>query len=197
MQLLQRRSFPGYAPTRRLLGTLGGHTVGKGRARLWLGTPVNSVALAGRAILVAEDEPLIALDIAETLRNAGASVFSARRLSEALRLADYPDLSVAVLDFALGKDDVGEVCERLNVREIPSVLYTGYPHEHEACQKGFHLLKPASREQLVGAVVGLLKTSPGEISAGEIRSIRFHLVVAAWSKARQIMRHLTGRWADT
>jgi len=57
--------------------------------------------LAGRSILIVEDEPLIALDIAEGFQNAGASVFSGHNLQDGLRLAGHPDLSAAVVDFGL------------------------------------------------------------------------------------------------
>jgi CheY-like chemotaxis protein len=39
-----------------------------------------STPLAGRLVLVVEDEPLIALDIVESFRAAGASVFTAQNL---------------------------------------------------------------------------------------------------------------------
>jgi CheY-like chemotaxis protein len=45
---------------------------------------MNSASLAGCSILVCEDEPLIALDIANALSNAGARVVSAYSLADAL-----------------------------------------------------------------------------------------------------------------
>jgi DNA-binding response OmpR family regulator len=50
-------------------------------------------ALSGYSILIVEDEPLIALSIAQSLTSAGASVFSAHNLHDGMRLAGYPDLS--------------------------------------------------------------------------------------------------------
>jgi DNA-binding response OmpR family regulator len=41
-------------------------------------------SLKGRLILIAEDEPLIALDIAQAFENEGAKVIRARTLNEAL-----------------------------------------------------------------------------------------------------------------
>jgi PleD family two-component response regulator len=49
------------------------------------GTSMNNLALSGRSILVVEDEPLVALDLRETLERAGAYVFAATHLSHALR----------------------------------------------------------------------------------------------------------------
>jgi hypothetical protein len=45
---------------------------------------VDSVSLAGRSILIVEDEPLIALNIAESFHNAGASVMTAHRLQDVI-----------------------------------------------------------------------------------------------------------------
>ena len=117
---------------------------------------VNRGTLAGRCILVLEDEPLIALEIVACLREAGASVFSARCLRDALPLADHPDLTAAVLDFGLRDGDAGAVCERLSTRDIPFVLYSGYVHTHAACRKGTHLRKPASRDELLAALSHLI-----------------------------------------
>jgi len=106
---------------------------------------VRGLALAGRSVLVVEDEPLIAIEIRDSLRSAGATVFVSHCPKEALQLADYPALSAAVLDFGLRDDEAGAVCERLNARDIPFVLYTGSSDGHEACRKGLPLAKPASR----------------------------------------------------
>ena len=93
----------------------------------------------------------------ESLRGAGASVFTAHCLHDALPLADHPDLSAAVLDFGLSDGDAGGLCERLSVRSIPFVLYSGYQHGHAGCRNGVHLAKPASSAELIGAVARLLQ----------------------------------------
>src|SRR2546423_6457380 len=98
--------------------------------------------LAGRSILIVEDEPLIALDITEGFRSAGASVLSAHNLQDGLRLAGHPDLSAAVLDFGLPDAEGTALCERLRDRQIPFVLHTGYQHTNEACHAGELVLKP-------------------------------------------------------
>jgi hypothetical protein len=67
-----------------------------------------------------------------------------------------PRLVAAVLDFGLRDGDTGVLCERLNARDIPFVLYTGYQHVHEACSKGVRLSKPASAEELLSVVGGLV-----------------------------------------
>jgi DNA-binding response OmpR family regulator len=58
-------------------------------------------SLVGRSILVIEDEPLIALDVGECFRRAGAFVLAAFNLRDGLRLAGDADLSAAVVDLKL------------------------------------------------------------------------------------------------
>jgi hypothetical protein len=53
-------------------------------------------SLAGRTVLIVEDEPLIALDIVTSFRAAGASAVAARSLAEAHRHIEQKDLSAAV-----------------------------------------------------------------------------------------------------
>jgi len=77
--------------------------------------------LVGRSILIVEDEPLIALDIRRSFEAAGARVVVMRTLQTALAAVEDPDLSAAILDHALGKDDSSQLCERLKERDIPFV----------------------------------------------------------------------------
>ena len=82
--------------------------------------------LTGRLILIAEDEPLIALDVKQTFEEEGAKVIVARTLDDALRGVEHPALSAAVLDYALGDGDSSGICERMKERKIPFIVYTGY-----------------------------------------------------------------------
>ena len=91
-----------------------------------VGFTVNNHALAGRSILVVEDEPVIALQLETQLNAAGARVYSAGRLRDALYMAEHPALSAAVLDFRLGADNSSAVCRRLADLGIPFVFYTGF-----------------------------------------------------------------------
>jgi len=116
--------------------------------------------LRGRSILVVEDEPLIALDIVDCFRQAGASVYSAQNLRDGLRLAHHPDLSAAVVDFGLGDGDGAGLCELLKERGVPFVLHTGYSHPGEVCQPGVLIPKPAAPVELVKTVEGLLRNLP-------------------------------------
>jgi DNA-binding response OmpR family regulator len=87
---------------------------------------MNTASLAGRLILVCEDEPLIAIDIADAFTKAGARVVTARSLREALVAADDGALSAAILDHVLQDGDSSELCDRLKERNIPFMLYSGF-----------------------------------------------------------------------
>ena len=112
--------------------------------------------LKGRWILVVEDQPLVALDIVDSLAKAGASVLNATTLQEGLRLAEHPQLSAAILDLALGEHDCVPLCIRLSDRRIPFVIYTGYPEVPAACRAGVIISKPAAHEVLLGALAQML-----------------------------------------
>jgi CheY-like chemotaxis protein len=109
-----------------------------------------------RWILVVEDQPLVALAIANRFSQAGASVLSAGTLQEGLRLAEHPHLSAAILDLALGEHDCVPLCIRLSDRHIPFVIYTGYSEVPAACRAGVIVPKPATPDTLLGALAQLL-----------------------------------------
>lgn len=116
--------------------------------------------LAGRSILVVEDEPLIAMDVAHSLQTAGASVSVARTLSDALNKVEAPGLSAAVLDHRLKDGDSSQICDRLDARNIPFVVYSGYPKLDGPCSEGKQVSKPVRPEELVVAVVDVLRDRP-------------------------------------
>jgi CheY-like chemotaxis protein len=111
--------------------------------------------LLGRSILVIEDEPLIAMDVAELLKGAGAEVSEARTLRDALSKIEQPNLSAAVVDHRLQGDDSSQICDMLDRRRIPFVLYSGLDHVEGPCREGEHVRKPSRPDELVGAIVHL------------------------------------------
>jgi CheY-like chemotaxis protein len=109
--------------------------------------------LAGRPILVVEDEPIIAMEVVQGLQAAGASVSQARTLSDALCEVECPRLSPAVLDHALSDGDASQICDRLDQPNIPFVVYSGYNYVDGPCSEGEHVRKPVRPSVLVQAVV--------------------------------------------
>jgi DNA-binding NtrC family response regulator len=112
--------------------------------------------LTGCVILVVDEEPLVALDIAQCLQSAGASVQTAHCLADGLCLAEHRDLSAAVLDYRFSDGEGTVLCERLKELNVPFVLHTGYAQIEGACGSGLMLPKPATRGQLISAVMRIL-----------------------------------------
>jgi len=113
-------------------------------------------SLTQRSILVVEDEPLIALDIETALRRAGARVITANTLRRAIVLVEEDGLSGAIVDHALRDGDSSQLCERLQERAVPFVIYSGYSDTKGACAKAPHLPKPANPDELVEKIADLL-----------------------------------------
>ena len=83
-------------------------------------------SLEGHAILVVEDQPLIALDITQEIEAAGAAVTTTNTLKHALILVEHDGLCGAILDHALGDGDSSLLCSRLMERGIPFLIYSGH-----------------------------------------------------------------------
>ena len=113
--------------------------------------------LAGRVILLVEDEPLIALEMDKALRVAGAKVVSAGFLESGLCSTEHPQLSAAVVDLHLGDGNGSALCRRLRQRGVPFVVHTGYPRMMDWEWPGATVIcKPAHPDRIVSALVQLL-----------------------------------------
>ncbi|MFZ5677119.1 MAG: response regulator [Pseudomonadota bacterium] len=81
-------------------------------------------------ILVAEDEPLVALMIAELISALGYQVVGPHAdLREALRATETHDLAAAILDVNLAGTFVYPLADRLRSRGVPFFFITGYGPE--------------------------------------------------------------------
>jgi CheY-like chemotaxis protein len=120
---------------------------------------MENLALSGRSILVVEDEPLIALDLRQSLESAGAYVFASTQHPHALQLAGHPDLSAAVLDYRLGQEDTSAICARLEERGVPFMFYSGYDDMRKQWPHAVRVPKPASPPELIQAVKEMLRSS--------------------------------------
>ena len=126
--------------------------------RLSSGFKMDDSALGGRSILVVEDEPFAALYVETELRDAGARVYGAHQIRDALLMAEHPALSAAVIAQRLGNNDTAAVCRRLAHLGIPFMFHTRHDAT-EVRQKWPDapvVLKPASSKELVGTVAGML-----------------------------------------
>ena len=112
--------------------------------------------LEGRSILIVEDEPLIALDIAQAFEPTGAELTTTTTLRHGLALAQHHDLSAAILDHALPDGDCSKLCELLMQRGIPFIVYSGFGPAADTCKDAPHLSKPAEPEVLVTLLQDLI-----------------------------------------
>jgi CheY-like chemotaxis protein len=88
--------------------------------------------LAGRKVLVVEDEFFVAEDLSELLRSAGAEIVGpVSTLPAALQLVERsiaPD--AAILDINLAGEPVYALAEELERRGVPMMFLTGYAAEN-------------------------------------------------------------------
>lgn len=113
-----------------------------------------------RRVLIIEDEPLVALDIATLLEEADYDVVgTASTVGEALDFIRRPGIDMALLDGNLKGEPVDEVAHALDHSRIPFLFVSGYGEQH--LPKDFAnrpiLTKPFSSSQLVDGAAGLLK----------------------------------------
>ena len=118
--------------------------------------------LSGKRFLIVEDEPLVALDIADTLVSAGAEVIgSLGSAKEALAAIESWQMDAALLDGNLHGQPVDEIAVALTRRNVPFVFVTGYGRE--ALPKAFRsvgiLSKPFGQPQLIEAAARLVERS--------------------------------------
>ncbi|MCB0323042.1 MAG: response regulator [Bdellovibrionales bacterium] len=83
--------------------------------------------LRGKRVLVVEDSVLVAMDIAETLIDAGFSVVGpAANIAACQGLLGEHEVDCAVLDVNLNGEMVYPLAEQLEDRKIPFTFLTGY-----------------------------------------------------------------------
>lgn len=120
--------------------------------------------LAGRRILLVEDEPVVRLELAAALAQAGATVVGpAGSLDEATRLAMESRLDAALLDVNLNGQVAAPLAQRLRDQGVRVVFLTGYgsldllPAELRDLP---HLQKPVETAEVAALVAGLTDAEP-------------------------------------
>ena len=122
--------------------------------------PATQGTLQNCRILVAEDEYLIAVEIAETLSDAGAEALGpVPGVGDAVCLiAAEGRIDGALLDVNLGGEAIGPVVDALLARSVPLALATGY--DAGAIPRAYAHLprceKPASGRDLARALAQVL-----------------------------------------
>lgn len=118
--------------------------------------------LAGRRVMVVEDEPLEAIDCCDELRDAGAEIVGPyTSVAEALRHVDDAQIDVALLDYALADQNSEQLQSALERRKIPFVVLTGYPRVLVRRDEDQPVLtKPIPTDQLCMALNAALSGDP-------------------------------------
>ena len=112
-------------------------------------------------VLVVEDEPLIAFDVADHLREAGFEVVGpVASVSAALKLLESEGCDLAVLDVNLGRETASPVADALRAKSLPFVALSGYSSEQvpEIFQQAPMLTKPVEPKKLVHVLRGCLES---------------------------------------
>ena len=85
--------------------------------------------LAGKRILIVEDEPLIALDLeSAVIDHNGIVVGPVDSIPQATLFVETEAIDGAILDMRLGGDLALPVAQRLHARQIPFIIHSGQAH---------------------------------------------------------------------
>ncbi|BBD97036.1 PAS domain S-box protein [Sphingobium amiense] len=127
--------------------------------------------LAGRSVLIIEDEPLVAMEIADLLEERGARVSGiAASQMEALAAIADGGIDAALLDGNLQGRSVETVAAALAEAAIPFAFVTGYGRENlpDGFERHMILTKPFSRDALLRCAAMLFAGHPTDVPAGII-----------------------------
>lgn len=114
--------------------------------------------IAGKKVLVVEDEPLVAMALEDMLADLGVQVIGpAADAASALALLEGESVDAAVLDVNLGDHRSDAVADWLSARRIPFVLATGYGTASSGTDARAILIKPYRTDQLTDALSNLLR----------------------------------------
>jgi CheY-like chemotaxis protein len=116
--------------------------------------------LAGKRVLLVEDEPTVAMMVEDMLADLGCEpVGPALRIEEALRLARTAPFDLAVLDVNMSGRGSGDVADEIAARGIPFLFATGYGRTGlpERWASAIVLQKPYTEAELAEAMERCLK----------------------------------------
>jgi len=126
-------------------------------------------ALADRRVLIVEDEPFIAFDLADAIETAGGIVVGpAASVREALALIATERVEAAILDVNLPDGDVGPVISALADEGILLLVHTGAGLTPELRSQYPDLrvfTKPTPPPLLAHVIAASLAAGPGRTSS--------------------------------
>jgi len=121
--------------------------------------------VVGKTILVVDDEPMVLSAVGRLLRTCGYEVLLAAGALDAWQCAAVSDVDIVLLDSRLRGITSSECLAGLRERGIgaPTISFSGCPAEPdafgampEADRPHLHVMKPATRQELVRAVERVL-----------------------------------------
>lgn len=114
--------------------------------------------LAGKLVLVIEDEAIIAAMVEDMLTELGAVIVGpAGTLAKAVELATRDSIDVALLDVNIRSEKIDPVVDTLRRRGVPFVLATGYGAAAGAAMDGAPVVeKPFTRDRLESVLTAAL-----------------------------------------
>lgn len=123
-------------------------------------SPAMSDSLSGPRVLLVEDDTLIAMDIAYTLRSRGFTIVGpCQTVAQSLALLHVTDCCDAViLDANLRGENAIPVATYLVQQGIPFIVVTGYSREQlpEELTVASVFVKPVNIEDLIGELRRIL-----------------------------------------
>lgn len=124
-------------------------------------SPEASARVSGLRILVAEDEPLIAMEMEEVFQDHGGVVIGPfPTLRALLAAAEKGAFDVAILDVRLGSEECFPAAERLQAAGVPIVFHSGHAERLDlfaAFPQATLCKKPAAPERLLEAALSAVE----------------------------------------
>lgn len=128
-----------------------------------------NIDLAGKRVLVLEDEALIALTLMDTLREFGCTIVGpASNAAAALELVERQPPDLAVLDVNLAGASSAPVAKALRAAGVPFVYCTGYAEPALQIEPAFlapMLTKPIDPQELAAALRKAIGDRPVPVEA--------------------------------
>lgn len=119
-------------------------------------THIQSHLMGGMRVLLAEDEPLIAMELEDALLDAGAQVIGPfATLPSLLAAVEEGEFDAAILDVRLGRSESFPAAEVLVARDVPVIFHSGHVHDTQIATrfpKARLCSKPCSGDRVIEAL---------------------------------------------
>lgn len=120
-----------------------------------------------KAVLIVEDDYMIAIDLERALLGLGCGQAEmVSKCGEALKLVERTDFDLVTVDVKLADTDCDRLVGMLHDRAIPFVYVSGYePNSHSYLPEAPWLSKPLDETELVSALLSVCPSPAGLYSS--------------------------------